>query len=189
MKIFNILDLIYPPFCLHCAIKLPTFKLLCPSCLELLSLLKPWEMGDMSNQNRLHHAAVFDNIGPAVSLLQEARQSRNRKVISVMAALMVCQWHELGRELPDLVVPLPNSKLNFALAKQVAKLLHRPYKVLLGYSFWPPLFFLRKKEQWLVDKTILVIGEQLNCKLKRGARVAYQSDVEAVYALAWLKDK
>jgi predicted amidophosphoribosyltransferase len=123
-NINGILNLLYPPLCLHCQTLLSKRKVLfCATCLELLSLIEPQERCrtcfDALYQGKCERCiqrpvvihrqmATCEAMGPARALLQGIHTGR-RECFSAAASLMAYQWFELKMPLPDLLIPLPSS--------------------------------------------------------------------------------
>ncbi len=145
-----LLNLLYPPLCLHCNTSLQQRgPLFCPHCLEHLSLMETQErcwrcFGQLykgrcqrciHRQSLIHRQmAACEIMGPAKNLLQGIDQGCTR-CIAAAASLMVYQWLEQKQLIPEVIVALPipfwkklakGSNPSLHLAKQVGKLVAAP---------------------------------------------------------------
>lgn len=157
----SFVDLVYPPFCLHCEESMPGAALFCAPCLELLQVIDPKERcpycfsGDFDRwqpccaacyqrNHRLHRmAAAFDYEGPAATLVKRMKYGGMPYLAKGAAAFLVVQFAALGWPFPDCVVPVPMDALkrldrgynqSALLAAHVAKLLQCPVKEVLKRS-------------------------------------------------------
>lgn len=149
---YSLLDILYPPLCLHCDAYLEKGKkLFCSFCLEQLTLIDPQERcptcfaekaplkkcARCCSRHRVikHQAASLPFFGPASTLSACLKKGHEEK-ISAAASLLMLQWSELRWPLHDAVTSLPFS--NFArfkrgydvdvlLAKEIARFTMRPY--------------------------------------------------------------
>lgn len=155
----SLINLLYPPLCLHCQEKLPHIPpLFCSSCLTQLSLIPlegrcricfcEQEGGPCPRCSRRPsplycQLAAIEPMGAAATLLRALLQGRG-EAIPAAAALMAYQWLEQKLPLPDLLIPLPLSKwrryqlgfdVNHALARSVGSLLSTPVAAVLTSSW------------------------------------------------------
>lgn len=153
------LDLFYPQLCFHCHALLSDRKgLLCPTCLEQISLIDPNERCrtcfaeiDKGGCNRCmkrnvviqHQIAACELFGPAQSILKGI-QTGKRECIPAAASLMAYQWLEMKMRLPDLLIPFPASfwekqkwgfDPQFMLAIELGKIFSVPVKSILQRKF------------------------------------------------------
>lgn len=170
-----ILDLFYPPLCLHCHALLSHRKvLLCPTCTEQISLIHPKERCRTcfaeSNQGGCkrctqrkvviqHQIAACEIFGPAKEILS-GMQTGKRECISAAASLMAYQWIEMQMPLPDLLIPLPSSfwakqKWGFdphrMLADELSKIFSVPVKPLLQRKFDREQFLTKGEFQYRIQ--------------------------------------
>jgi predicted amidophosphoribosyltransferase len=155
----SLLNLLYPPLCLHCKALLPQRNVLfCPSCLESISLIEPQGRCRTCfaelNQGRCKRCmkrrvvvqrqiAACEAFGPTNALLQGVLNAK-RETIPAAASLMAYQWLALKMPLPDVLVPLPTSfwqrqRFGFdphgMLAHELGKILAVPVYSLLNRRF------------------------------------------------------
>lgn len=157
----SVVDLIYPPFCLHCEESMSEGAIFCAPCLELLQVIDPKERcpycfsGEFDRRQpccaacyqrthkRQRMAAAFDYEGPAATLVKRMKYGGMPYLAKGAAAFLVVQFVALGWPLPDCVVPVPMDALkrldrgynqSALLAAHVADLLHCPMKEVLKRS-------------------------------------------------------
>ena len=149
-----LLQIIFPPICLHCREATELGKHLCKACSEHLSLLSlegrckrclAQETGRCERCidkkmpfRRL--IAAFEYQGPAAVLLRAFKHSKRTEFAKDLAAFMAVQFIKADLPLPDLIVPVPQSlahkvsrgfNQSYLLALELGKLLERPvYDVL-----------------------------------------------------------
>lgn len=224
----SLLDLFYPPLCLHCTQprtrNAPHF---CIECLSLLELINPQERcsrcfsanfcarkqlcGACAKKSFdwLQLGAAFDHLGPAATLVQKMKYSRQPYLAKGAAAYLAIQFYALQWPLPDMIVPVPisiarhfergyNQSLELAIA--LSTYLERPVQQVikrqsgsfsqagltrkLRTELRESSFVLKKKAR-LQDKVILLIddvmttGSTLNCC----AEVMLEQSPQAIYAL------
>lgn len=90
--------------CLHCE-EPSKWKLLCPTCAELLELITP----PPDPHIKIH--AALEMIGPANSLIRLLRSDAFPYLSKSLAGFIVAQHHQLHWPLPDLIVPVPMQPL------------------------------------------------------------------------------
>ncbi len=193
-----LLNLLYPPFCRFCGDSLPREHFLCDSCWSLIDPLDYFgrchvcftlrEKGVpchcVSKQGMALCAAVFNAKDPAATLLFEAKRGYRRQLCKSLSALMVCQILNLGWPLPDIIVPLPRSKINLYMAEQMAVLLKKKRRILLGYNYWRKSFVLRGSAP---NSSILLIGSDLNESLRQGAHLLATNSKTGIFALGYME--
>lgn len=127
----SFLDLVYPPICLNCHEMLgdSTAKL-CPSCMQLLIVIDPATRcpycfspkfnphTDSSCVDCRKQAcvidrigAVFDYEGPAATLVKRMKYGGQFYLSKGIGAYMTAQFLALDWPIPDLIVPMPMSRL------------------------------------------------------------------------------
>ncbi len=107
------LNLLYPPYCLHCGDGIETeSSLLCAVCSEQLD---PLEQSDRDNHCKTKEqlfagcASVFDYEGPASSIIKKMKYADMPFLSKGVAAYMVSQFIQLDWPLPEVIVPVPLS--------------------------------------------------------------------------------
>jgi competence protein ComFC len=154
-----VLNLFYPPLCLHCQTLLPQRNvLLCAMCQEQIPMI------DAQDRCRtcfdaLYHGkckrcmhrpvvihrqmAVCEAMGPANALLNGIHSGR-QECLSAAASLMAYRWLELKMPLPDLLIPFPSSfwkkqrsglDPQRLLTEELGKLFSVPVRSLLKRTF------------------------------------------------------
>lgn len=151
----SFLDLVYPPLCLHCKATLehenPVF---CNDCLQLMTPVDPsercpycfsFEFSSLTEkccrrciENPLlfdRIAAVFDYEGPPATLVKQLKYGGQIHLAHGGGAYLAAQFITLGWPIPDVVVPMPASRLkrlergynqSALLAEAFAEIIGRP---------------------------------------------------------------
>jgi ComF family protein len=154
----SVLDLVYPPMCLHCEDPVASGAPLCLFCQSLLELIDPKERcprcfthefvpGQVACpkcwDEEVAFSAVgsaFDYIGPAVRLVCLFKYSKMHGLAKGLAGYLVAQYLRLGWPLPDLIVPAPIQPSHWwdrgynqsdLLAQEVGRILGVPVESLL----------------------------------------------------------
>jgi len=176
----KLLDLLYPPTCLHCNEALPSPTHLCENCLENLTLLFEeghcrkcfseiaTEKGVCKACRKISHpffkcGACFEAFGPAMSLQWAFIKQKQIHLAKDIAAYFVIQIHRLHWPLPQDIVPLPDffHTPSALVAKEMALMLECSYSPVLRRHFaLEPIFSLKKKCK-LSNKTVLLISADM----------------------------
>ena len=160
----KLLNLFFPPLCLHCKADLEKARrLFCLNCLELLTPLDVHErcLICFSQKDGVckecvaryvvvkRQAAVCSTIGPGYTLFSHL-QKGNIQLIAPVASLMALQFVTLGWPLPDWIIALPVSfskrlsaagNIAFLLAKAISNILDSPILTALSRGFnWHAFF-------------------------------------------------
>ena len=142
-----LLQLIYPPLCLHCQDKTESLQtLLCSHCLEYVTLIDTHSKPSSSTcEGEAWHQATCEPLGPAVALFRQSHRG-DQACIRAIASLMVMQWATLGWTLPDGIVPLPTHLWPYlSKAKNITLLIAQEIAKMIGV----PLFRnLKKQIHW-----------------------------------------
>ena len=200
----SLLNFLFPAFCLHCDAELFQPRgLFCKECLTLFELLDPQEhcllcfssLGQ--SQGRIcfacqkrsfatrRLASAFTHSGPAAAFVHRLKYGHSPYLAKSAAAFMLMQFLRLDWPLPDLIVPVPQSRLrafrrgynqSLLLAQHLGKLLERPVADVLkrhsgGFSqsgltkeqrlALSATCFSWKKNQVISDKIILLVDDVL----------------------------
>lgn len=157
--ISQIINLLYPPICLHCRELIPSgSQRLCDPCamqIELcelpgrcrhcFALRTPLYCGSCLECQREGSyltgvAAALDGIGPGGSIVRSLRAGHFH-LISGAAGFLIAQLDRIGWPLPDLITSVPqplsrkwqqSGQLSHLLALKVARLIGCPYGRLLS---------------------------------------------------------
>ncbi len=150
----NLLNFVYPPFCLHCEAPLENqTNIICPLCMSLMQIINPigrciscFAYGP-SNVNKIcsscarepplwdKAAAALDYEGPAVTLITAMKYGNQPHLAKGAGAFMASQLVQLGWHFPDLIVPVPIPVTRWVqrgynqcdhLAKNLGGLIDRP---------------------------------------------------------------
>lgn len=152
--IHGIIDLVYPPLCLHCSeYKQEREAVFCSDCLALLELIDPMERCPQcfhDNYDSEEHycgscayypspiyraGAVFDYGGPAATLVRKLKYEGRLDLARGAGAFLAAQLIRLDWPLPDLIVPVPISTFRWIergynqsdlLAQSLSKIIMRP---------------------------------------------------------------
>lgn len=133
LKVFgkSFLDLLYPPLCLHCDQVLEfDCQIFCRSCLLMLDQIDPSMRCPLcfsSEFNRERQkccescrenprktkriASVFDYEGPSATLVKQLKYGGQSYLAKGGGAYLAAQFLALDWPMPDLVVPMPMSRL------------------------------------------------------------------------------
>jgi competence protein ComFC len=230
--IHSISHLIYPALCANCKHTLQhQHYILCASCRELLELIDPKERCQRCFTDMTHHeiclrcrknyhsihkcAAVFEYEGPASLLIRQLKYSQQTYLAKGIAGFMLMQWGNLGWELPDIIVPAPQSTVRWLergfnqstlLAREIGKGLHVPVKEILkrksgdfsqaGLRHGQRLkikksIYTKTKERELADKRILLIDDVLTtgATLRQCAEVLIEYGPKEICALTFCRAK
>jgi len=137
----SILDLFYPPLCLHCSSKLEkNYFYFCKNCLNDFSYLDV--------QSNMSTFAVFENIGAIQTLLKELKRGKILSISKIAASFIVIQLSRLNWHDFDLIYTNSNffrKDYLYYLSKEVSLLLNKP---------------LSKKQN--LSKTALIVLDVLN---------------------------
>jgi competence protein ComFC len=153
-----ILNLIFPPLCLHCKDWIPSQRNpLCQACLQQLTLIEiegrclacfglidegQKRCADCSVKG-FRVAAACEYLGPAITLVHAYKYGGDLHLAKAMAGLMALQFTHLDWPMPDLIVPVPQTTAHYfargydqtaLLAKELSLLLGRPTHALLKRS-------------------------------------------------------
>lgn len=155
----NLLDIVYPPLCLHCFTCLEKEGFFCPSCQTILTLIETKGRCSVCFSEDLlgaakvcgacqknpsfisHRAAALDYEGPAASLVKHFKYGGQTYLAEGAAAYLATQLIALEWPFPDLIIPVPISlsrhwmrgyNQSALLAKELSKILQRPYCESLG---------------------------------------------------------
>lgn len=153
----SLLDLIFPPLCLHCEELLEgSRRTLCENCVELLTLIDsscrceacftPVEGAPICLECRnkaramTRVGAALEYEGPAKTLVHHIKFHHRVDLCRGAAAFMAVQIMHLDWPTPDLIVPIPQSfthwlkrgyNQSLLLSNEIGKLLERPVVSLL----------------------------------------------------------
>jgi len=148
----KLLDILYPPLCLHCDAFLEKGKkLFCALCLEQLTPIDPQERCPTCfaekapakkctrccSRHRVIkcQAASMPGFGPASTLSTSLKKGHEERLLAA-ASLLALQWTQLNWPLHDAVTALPLSTfarfkrgydINALLAQEMARLTQRPF--------------------------------------------------------------
>lgn len=189
------LDFIFPRFCLHCHDLLHSKeKILCIKCQKLLTYIDV--------QNRCRHCflplgcncryhlyplhsirSAFEYENVAKSMVKQLKYRGSYYLAKSMGALMARFYIEQESKMPDLVTSIPMPVLRYLsrgynqselLAKEVAKILQRPFASLLKASLYTPpkaamnrlerkeenyFYTLKNNKLSIENKVILIIDD------------------------------
>lgn len=228
----SVLALLYPPLCLHCAARVEEgCLLLCQECLSHLQLIDPCDRchycffpevvashrvcADCLKQPPLFQrlGAAFDYMGPAGSLVKALKYNNRSDIAPGMSAYLVAQFFQLNWPIPDLVVPVPISRVRRfirgynqceLLGRDFAKALDRPLvKALVRKSGdYPQASLLHHQRKILQssqfslarkaevhDRTILLIDDVVTTSrtLMMCSEVLLEGGAAKIYALTFCR--
>ena len=156
----SLLDILYPPLCLHCSAYLEKGKkLFCSLCIQQLTPIDPQErcstcFAPKSFKKKCdrcctragfikRQAASFPCFGPASTLSTSLKKGHVERVGAV-SSLLALQWTQLDFPLHDAVTALPISTftrlkrgcdVNALLAQEMARYTMRPFIAYLRAKF------------------------------------------------------
>ena len=224
-----LLNFVYPPLCLHCkALVEESGKVLCLACSDLLMLIELEGKCPRCFSNRYSKVrrqcqdcsdrpsvisrigAALEYVGPASTLVKGLKYGGKPHLAKGLGAYMAAQFLRLDVELPDFIVPVPQSfdrwitrgyNQSELLGKVVGALLGCPVVSPLrrrsgdlpqaGLSYkkrmdLPLESFQLKSNVSIADKNILLIDDVLTtgATLRRCAEVLAGGHPANIYALA-----
>ncbi len=147
-------NLLYPPLCLHChQSRRSNEPIFCRDCLELMKLIEPLERcplcfsmqydAERSNCRDCRQrppildriASAFDYVGPPASLVRALKYGGQTYLADGAASYMCLQFLQLKWSMPDVIVPVPMSRLRLLergynqsrlLGKKISAILNVP---------------------------------------------------------------
>ena len=183
----------YPAFCLHCNYQIfGKEKWICKTCfdhIEWIDIKLVCQICGRPKRDRIQlkckqcqtspsylmpFCSCFFPEGPAYSLHEYLRIYESEDIAKIFASLLVLKWKMLMWPLPDVIVPIPNTRLtsislkkqpNYLVAKMLSKLLVRPFKSILTTYEQGTNFNFRTRtfcKGNLVDQTVLLITDMVN---------------------------
>ena len=190
-----ILDLLYPPLCLHCDAHLEKkAKLFCPTCLSQLVPIEiegrcPICFGEdvvckrcMSRSITVkRHAAALPRFGAPFTLCSYLERG-NTSFLPAAASLMLLQFSHLDWPMPDLITSLPislwerckrGSNMSALLAMQLATLLHCPFDTVFR-TRWDKRAFLEHAE--IGTRSIVIPRKKIQICDQRILLIALECD-------------
>ncbi|MEI8365131.1 MAG: ComF family protein [Parachlamydiaceae bacterium] len=156
----SLLDLLYPPLCLHCKESLengnPIFCTMCSSLLTFIDREERCPYCFSSHftpgtatccQSCLEYPLLFDRVasafdyeGPPATLIKQLKYGGQIHLAKGAAAFLVAQFISLEWPMPDVIVPMPSSFLrrlergfnqSLLIAETFGQLVNRPVKDIL----------------------------------------------------------
>ncbi len=201
-----ILDLLYPPQCIHCDTLLPQHRLLCGACLDLFTLLPEegrcskcfGEIGAISGIckpcREIAHpfarlATCFDAFGPARSIAGALLNQGQFHFAKDIASFIVIQLERLRYPSFDLITLVPSYFFNrhLVIAKELAQMLGIPFKLVLKRHLTPaPAFSLRKKCNIINQKVLLLdIRMETRATIRSAGWALERSGAETIYGVTF----
>ena len=215
--VFNtriLLNLIYPPLCIHCEHTLEGKRtILCATCLEYMTPLTCDErcltcFAEVQGRCERcmlravvirRQAAACQAIGPALTLTSRLERGELH-LLPALSSLLILQWTRLNWPCPDLIVPMPVSwwnrsqtggDVNALLAKKLAQVLEvpllSPLKLAWNILGEEATFKLHTSEKTkLSEKRILLVSLKLNdSHLRQAAEALQEAFPSYIAALAF----
>lgn len=120
----SLVDLIYPPECIHCRYDLDgDSHVFCSACLEQIELIDPAYrcphcFAEQFEGKACHRcrkqdpicsgvAAAFEYEGPMASVVRQLKYASRPYLAKGAGAYIAAQWTRLGWPTPDAIVPIP----------------------------------------------------------------------------------
>lgn len=189
----------YPPYCWNCGEGVfDPDHFFCEACLPLLDRLDPQERCPFCFSEALvdggcaecvqkknsainWFGSVFSYEGPAVQLVRRLKSEGKRSIAELCASFMVLQMDQMGWSVPDVLVPVPISKIDFLrgsyhpsrlIAQELGALFNRPVENILirrTRVLNQESLFECKRGRPLVNRSVLLVddvkgtGETLRC--------------------------
>jgi predicted amidophosphoribosyltransferase len=204
-----LLDLFFPPTCMHCEASLAKHTPLCSNCLEQMQLL-PEEghcqkcfaqmgkaFGTCKSCQKLSHAlyrlgCCFEAYGPARTYLQAFLVRRRFYLAKDLAAFIILQLNRLHFPDFDLITMVPKQLRNFqyAVGKEVSKMLKVPFHPVLGKEWSRTPTYSLKKRANIINKKVLLIDLFMHSRQTiRGAASALKKGLpESLYGITFCAD-
>ena len=174
-EVKKLLDLIFPPVCIHCEEETEHRKYpLCRHCLTLLELIRPEHRCPICFQVlKIHHSCdysiqksmTFDILSPAATLLYYLKKKHCLGLAPSLAGFMVLQLIQLRWPLPEVVIPLPQAfsqwmgkqdAPNTLLAQALALICHAKMSDGLRFRLDKTCYW---KAEEIADKHVLFIDD------------------------------
>lgn len=172
----NLLDILYPPRCLHCHDALIEHQRFCKTCLShftllpreghctkcgaVISLISGTCKTCRTHSHQLKRLGVcFDEFGPASSLVHSFLRTQHPELAREIASLMVIQIVALDFGDFDIVTMVPNAIFNpqYAVGRLVAKALTIPFIPAIRREIKPGINFVLKGHCNLIHKRLLLL--------------------------------
>lgn len=172
-----LLDLIFPPICVHCRAQTSHRKYpLCAHCVTLIELADrndrcPSCFQTLRRNHRcdrnLERGAVFDSLSPASSLLYYFEKKHCFGLAPSLAAFMVLQLVQLQWPLPDIVIPIPTPffrmlgthyKPNQLLAENIATICNAKMVDCLKCGFDHGVYWKQANTITIADRHVLMVA-------------------------------
>lgn len=187
-----ILDLLYPPTCLHCKEPLEKKGHFCSHCLEEFTLERvegkcakcfgeiPQLRGTCKTCRKKAHpyrryGYCFEAYGPAKSLVNAFLKGKHSYLAKELAAYLVVQLEALNYPSFDLIttVPKPFSRSHNLVGKELSLMLGIPFKPVLKLRLLtdPPLVV--KKKCTIINQNVLLF--EINAHTLNEVRSACQA--------------
>lgn len=200
------IDLLYPPKCIHCSVLLQKHQLLCPDCIETFSLIPdeghcskcfaeiPTVVGICKACRQISHpfaklSACFDAYGPARSISNAFLKQHRFHFAKDIASFIVIQLEALKYPPFDIVTLVPGyfNNPNLDVVRQVARMLNYPFKKLLKRQLTPnPSFSLRKKCNIINQKVLLLdMNMQTRLTIRTAAWALDRGGPETIYGMTF----
>lgn len=201
-----LLDLLYPPKCIHCNTMLAAHALLCSECLETF-LLIPEDgrcmkcfceidtvTGICKPCREISHpfyklAACFDAYGPARSIANALLKQRHFHFAKDIASFIIIQLEALKYPSFDAFTLVPGHfhTPHLAIAKELSRMLSIPFRNLLTRRLTPyPSFSLRKKCNIINQNVLLLdISMQTRSTIRSAAWALDRGCPETIYGMTF----
>lgn len=136
--------------CLKCFAEIATLTGICRECRS-----QPHPFRKLSS--------CFENRGAARSLLHSFWKRGHFAFAKDIAAYLVVQMYQLDYPIPDLIIPIPDLLFqpHFLLAKEVAKMVNRPFLPLLKRHWTVEPTFSLKKRCNIMNQIVLLVDMQM----------------------------
>lgn len=201
-----LLNLIYPPKCLHCDVSLPVHQLLCSQCLDLFTMLPeegrcPKCFGEISTVSGIckpcrevahplaQLGACFDAFGPAQSIVKALMNQSNFHFAKDIAAFILVQLERLKYPSFDLITIVPSYFFHRhkCVAQELSKMMGCPFKRLLNRHLTPsPSFSFRKKCNIINRRVLLLdISMETRSTIRAAAWALDRGGPETIYGMTF----
>ncbi len=184
MKFQGILETLnaffYPSFCLHCETRIYGKRpLLCKECQTLIEWVESSLTCDCCGKMKssqlqplcftcrkqpvslMPYGSCLTFGGPAYSLYYRLRAYEDEMIAKLFASFLVLKWKKLGFPFPEVIIPLPESRLEiFSYKHQPSYLIGKKLALLFCTRFKPILKIEEEK------------GKEPTYPLKRSSRAS-----------------
>lgn len=212
----TLLHFLYPPFCLHCKVKIEVLKAaLCPSCFTCIEWQSQKDLcvvckRPLSHQNKVccalcrehplyiePHHSLFSCYGPLLDVFASFKKQPSKYLAQFFASFFVLKLNELSWPLPDVIVPIFESKIetfskkntaSLWIAKELSKMTKAPLAAIFTHT---DRVEVKKRVRPFSEKNILLVTATLkeNNSIKAAKQKLLTLFAKKVYSMALIEQR